>query len=62
MSACQHVNTLPLGFYTVLSKIRHEDFLLLLLRHARITPPGFGNGLDWRALVESRPPNIGKLR
>ena len=24
--------------------------------------PTGGNGLDWRALVESRPPNIGKLQ
>ena len=34
--------------------------LLLLLRHAQATPPGFLNRLDWRALVESRPPNIKK--
>ena len=33
-----------------------------VLRHAQGTPPGFWNGMDWRALVESRPPNIGKLR
>ena len=33
-----------------------------VLCHAQGTPPGFWNGLDWRALVESRPPNIGKLR
>ena len=26
--------------------------LLLLLCHAQATPPGFWNGLDWRALVE----------
>ena len=26
--------------------------LLLLLRHAQGTPPGFRNGVDWRALVE----------
>ena len=40
--------------------IRHKDFLLrtpssssvLLLCHARTTPPDFWNGLDWRALVE----------
>ena len=36
--------------------------LLLLLRHAQGTPPGFCNGVDWRALVESHPPNNGKLR
>ena len=36
--------------------------LLLLLRHAQVTSPGFWNGVDWRALVESRPPNIEKLR
>ena len=38
------------------SYIRHEDFLrpssFVLLRHAQGTPPGFWNGLDWRALVE----------
>ena len=32
------------------------------IRHVQGTPPGFWNGLDWRALVETRPPNIGKLR
>ena len=36
--------------------------LLLLLCHAQGTPPGFWNGVDLRALVELRPPNIGKLR
>ena len=30
--------------------------------NAQGTPPGFWNGVDWRALVESRPPYIGKLR
>ena len=25
-------------------------------------PPGFCNGLDWRALAESHPPKLGKLR
>ena len=49
------------------SNIRHEDFLRLFVRpsfvcHAQGTPPGFWNGVDWRALVQSRPPNIGKLR
>ena len=29
--------------------------------HAQGTPPEIWNGLDWSALVESRPPNIGKL-
>ena len=38
-------------------------FFFVLLRRARTTPsPEIWNGLDWRALVESRPPNIGKLR
>ena len=32
------------------------------VRHARTTPPKIWNGLDWRALVKSRHPNIGKLR
>ena len=32
------------------------------VRHAQGTPTEFGNRLDWRALVESRSPNIGKLR
>ena len=32
------------------------------LRQAQATPPGFGNGLDWRALVKDKIPNIGKLR
>ena len=31
------------------------------VRHACTTPPEFWNGLDWRALVESCPLNIGKL-
>ena len=46
------------------SNIGHEDFQTSsgLLRHAQTTPPVFWNGLDWRALVESRIPNIGKLR
>ena len=46
------------------SYIRHKDFLRLpsVLRHARTTPPEFWNGLDWRALVEDKIPNIGKLR
>ena len=30
--------------------------------HVRTTPPKIWNGIDWRALVESHPPNIGKLR
>ena len=33
-----------------------------VLRHAQGTPPEIWNGLDWRALVKSRAPNIGKLR
>ena len=33
-----------------------------VLCHAQGTPPVFWNGLDWRALVECRIPNIGKLR
>ena len=33
-----------------------------VLRHACTTPPEIWNGLDWRALVELRPPYIGKLR
>ena len=37
-------------------------FFFVLLRHAQGTPPEIWNGLDWRALVGSRPPNIGKLR
>ena len=44
------------------TRISFVLLLLLLLRHAQGTPPGFRNGLDWRALVESCPPNIGKLR
>ena len=36
--------------------------LLLLLCQAQGTPPGFWNGVDWRALVESCPSNIRKLR
>ena len=45
------------------SYIRHEDFVRpdfgLLLRNA---PLVICNELDWRALVEFRIPNIGKLR
>ena len=41
---------------------RRSAVLLLLLCHAQGTPPGFWNGVDWRALVESHPPYIGKLR
>ena len=51
------------------SNIRHEDFRSFVrssvrpcVCNAQTTPPGFWNGVDWRALVESRPPNIGKLR
>ena len=46
--------------------IRHEDFHLFGLHpfvcHAQASPPEFCNGLDWRALVKSHIPNIGKLR
>ena len=35
---------------------------VLLLSHAQGNPPGFCNGLDWRALVELRPPPLAKLR
>ena len=41
-----------------------QGFLFVCLsfvRHAQTTPTGFWNGVDWRALVKSRPPNIGKL-
>ena len=31
------------------------------LRQTQGTPPGFWNGLDWRALVKLHPLNIGKL-
>ena len=43
--------------------IRHKDFRpsSFVLRQAQGTPSGFWKGMDWRALVESRPPNIGKL-
>ena len=54
-----------LEFSMNISYIRHEDFLLLLLRPSRSgdpPPPGFWKGLDWRALGESCPPNIGKLK
>ena len=45
------------------SKIRHKDFRPdFRLLKAQGTPPGFWNGVYWRALVELRPPNIGKLR
>ena len=36
--------------------------LLLLLRHAQGTPPGFRNGVDWRALVKDLSPQMAKLR
>ena len=42
--------------------MRISFVLLLLLHHARTTPPEIWKGLDWRALVGSCPPNIGKLR
>ena len=42
------------------SYIGHKDFFVL--RQAQETPPGLGNGLDWRALVQLRPPNSGKQR
>ena len=35
---------------------------LKYVRHAQTTPPGFCNGLDWRALVNSHIPTIVKLR
>ena len=52
-----------LKIYHQVSKIRHKDFRSsfgLLLRHAQGTPPEILNGLDWKALVQLRPPNIGK--
>ena len=49
-----------------LSKIRHKDFHPLSFVRSSLSryppPPEIWNGLDWRALVKSRPPNIGKLR
>ena len=44
------------------SNIKHEDFRPPSVCNAQGTPHGFWNGVDWRALVESRPPYIGKLR
>ena len=35
--------------------------LLLLLRHAQGTPPGFWNGVDWRAMVEDKSPQLAEL-
>ena len=32
------------------------------VRHAQPTPPGFCNGVDWRALVEEKSPQMAKLR
>ena len=44
------------------SYIRHEDFLLLRPPPSGLYyPPEIWNKLDWRALVELRPPYIGKL-
>ena len=45
------------------SKIRHEDFRPSDSSLTLVLPPlKSENGLDWRALVESRPHDIGKLR
>ena len=47
------------------SYIRNEDFrpdFSLLLRQTCATPPEIWDGVDWRALVELRTPDIGKLR
>ena len=43
------------------SYIRHEDILLRPPSRSG-DPLGFCNGLDWRALVDLRTPNNGKLR
>ena len=53
--------------FVYLSYTRHKDFFCpapsSVLRNAQGTPPPeFCNGLDWRALIKLRPPNIGKLR
>ena len=47
-------------YYPKLDK-KISFFFLILLRHAQGTPPEIWNVLDWRALVESHPPNIRKL-
>ena len=39
--------------------IRHEDFFRLSIRQVCPPPPEIWNGIDWRALVKSRPPYIG---
>ena len=41
----------------MLTNLRHKDFRPLSVRHAKGTPPEIWNGVDWRALVKSRPPN-----
>ena len=61
LSCIVHVGRFVL-YPTLDTRISFVHSFVLLLRHARTTPPGFWNGLDWRALVESCPPNIGKLR
>ena len=51
-------------FFNWVSKSRHKDFRTsyLVCSSRSDYPPGFWNGLDWRALVKLRPPIIGKLR
>ena len=45
-----------------LSNIRHKDFRPSLRVSRSDHPPGFCNGLDWRALVEDKSPQLAKLR
>ena len=39
-------------YHPILERGSTVLLLLLLLRHAQGTPPGFWNGVDWRALVK----------
>ena len=47
----------------LVSYIRHKDFFRPSPSPSRSGyPPGFWNGVDWRARVESRPPYIAKTK
>ena len=67
-------NVSHVSYFNNISHVKHVSHISYPILDTRIssihpfvhnaqgTPPEIWNGLDWTALVESRPPNIGKLR
>ena len=49
------------GFGAKVIWILYQTRFVFVLCDAQGNPPGFWNGLDWRAMVKLCPPNIGNL-